>query len=492
MNALNICYVSSELYPYAKTGGLADVSSSLPLAIKEKGHDIRLMVPKYKAISERKYTIREVIRLKSIPVKNEFIEYEFSAKTAFLLDSKVHVYFLENDELFNRTGLYVDPKSGLDYSDNLLRFSFFARSILETLKALHWTPDVIHCNDWQTALIPILLKFDPLYEEIFAKTKTILTIHNLAYQGIFSMKDKEVLSLPDELFEKDGLLEWYGKINLLKGAILAADFLTTVSPTYAKEISENHEYGYGLETILSNRKKELKGILNGVDYSIWNPEVDSRIAVRYNKDLLHLKKDNKKMLCRYCDFEFIPDEPIIGMVTRMDNQKGFDILEKIFKVLMEKNLKFVLLSSGDNKIEARFIKLSKKYKKKFFFENRLNDQLAHLIESGADIFLMPSKFEPCGLNQIYSLKYGTLPLVRKTGGLADTVIDVDEFPKSGTGFVFKEYSDKELLKKLEKVLDVFENDKTTWKKWQVNAMEQDYSWDASAQEYLSLYQNLSS
>ena len=192
MKALNVCFVSSELFPYAKTGGLADVSSSLPLSIKEKGHDIRLMVPKYKAISERKYTIREVIRLKNIPVCNNDKEYEFSAKTSFLLDSKVHVYFLENDELFNRSGLYLDPETGKDYGDNLQRFSFFSRAVLETLKALHWTPDIIHCNDWQTALIPILLKFDPQYEEIFSKTKTVLTIHNLAFQGIFPMKDEEI------------------------------------------------------------------------------------------------------------------------------------------------------------------------------------------------------------------------------------------------------------------------------------------------------------
>ncbi len=491
MKSLNICFVTSELYPYAKTGGLADVSASLPLSLKENGHDIRLMIPKYKSISERKYTIREVIRLKDISVTGGKEELLFSAKTAFIPDSKVHIYFLENKELFDRNGLYVDSVTGKDFSDNLKRFALFSKAVLETLKTLHWTPDIIHCNDWQSALIPVFLKFDPEYEEIFAKTKTVLTLHNLAYQGIFAMKDKDVLNLPDELFAKDGLLEWYGKINLLKGGIMAADFLTTVSPTYAEEISTDPDYGYGLETILANRKSDLKGILNGANYNIWNPEVDSRIAVRYNKDLLHLKNENKKVLCRYCNFSYEKDQPIIGMVSRFDNQKGLDIILDIIEKLMKEDLKLVMLTSGNHELIDTYKKLSKKYKDKFYFENKLNDQLSHLIEGGADIFLMPSKFEPCGLNQIYSLKYGTLPLVRKTGGLADTVTDVDVDLENGTGFVFEKYDPEVLFAKIIKACDFYRTEPELWKKWQKNGMQKDFSWNSSAKEYIDVYFHLS-
>ncbi|GAB4170893.1 MAG: glycogen synthase [Calditrichia bacterium] len=490
MDNLNICFVTTEVYPYAKTGGLADVSSSLPLAMKEMEHDIRLMVPKYRGISERKYTLREVIRLKEIPVEMGKHKFLFSAKTSFLMDSKVHIYFLQEDSLFSRAGLYVDPKTGKDYEDNLERFAAFSKAVLETLKILHWSPNIIHCNDWQSALIPVYLKFKYHDDEFFSKTKTVLTIHNLAYQGTYPMKFREVLDLPDELFEKDGLLEWYDGINLLKGGILAADYLTTVSPTYASEIANDPDYGYGLETILKNRENQLRGILNGADYSIWNPEIDSLIPVRYNANNLHLKKENKKILCRYCNFEYSEDTPLFGMITRLDYQKGVNLLIEQFEELMKQDMQLVILGAGDPKLANQLHELQSKYKDKFYFEFKLNDRLAHLIEAGADIFLMPSRYEPCGLNQIYSMKYGTLPLVRKTGGLADTVIDVLEDEENGTGFVFHEFDSKALLNSIKVAIQKYKEHSDQWKKWQLNGMEKDYSWSRSADEYLNVYYNL--
>lgn len=490
MNNLNICFVTSEVFPYAKTGGLADVSASLPLAIKEMEHDIRMMVPKYRGISERKYTLREVIRLKEIPVKMGKYEFVFSAKTSFLMDSKVHVYFLQEDSLFNRAGLYTDPKTGKDFEDNLERFAAFSRAVLKTLKILHWSPDIIHCNDWQTALIPVYLKFKFHDDEFFARTKTVLTIHNLAYQGVFPMKKKEVLELPSELFEKDGLLEWYDQINLLKGGILAADFLTTVSPTYASEIANDPDFGYGLETILKNRERNLRGILNGADYNVWNPEVDSKIPYRYNINKLLLKKENKKILCRYCNFEYIPETPLLGMITRLDYQKGVDLVIEVMKDLMKLDLQLVILGAGDPELAKKLHQLQAKYKDKFYFEFKLNDNLAHLIEAGVDMFLMPSRYEPCGLSQIYSLKYGTLPIVRKTGGLADTVVDVREDPETGTGFVFKKHDAKEMLATIQEAIYCYQNRKEDWIKWQINGMKKDFSWTRSAREYIEVYRNL--
>ncbi len=490
MRNLNICFVTSEVFPYAKTGGLADVSSSLPIEIKNLDHDIRLMVPKYRSISERKYTLREVIRLRDIPVQMGKSKFIFSAKTSFLMDSKVHIYFLQEDSLFNRAGLYVDPATGKDYEDNLERFAAFAKAVLETLKILHWSPDIIHCNDWQTALIPVYLKFKYHDDEFFSRTKTVLTIHNLAYQGTFPMKKKDVLDLPDELFEKDGLLEWYDGINILKGGILAADFLTTVSPTYAREIANDPQFGYGLETILKNREEQLKGILNGVDYSIWSPEKDAKIPFRYNENNLHLKKENKKVLCKYCNFNDDPSIPLIGMISRLDYQKGLDLVMEIMEDLFKENVHLIILGAGDPKLASQLHNLANKYKNKLYFEFKLNDNLAHLIEAGADLFLMPSRYEPCGLNQIYSLRYGTLPVVRKTGGLADTVIDLRENPEEGNGFAFGKYDAKELLATLTEAIRIYQGQPEDWKRWQLNGMKQDFSWHRSAKEYLNVYYDL--
>lgn len=490
MKELNICFVTTEVFPYAKTGGLADVSASLPIALKEMGHDVRMMVPKYRTISERKYTLREVIRLREIPIQMGSKHYIYAARTSFLLDSKVHIYFLQQDDLFHRAGLYVDPKTGMDYEDNLERFGSFSRAVLETLKILHWSPDVIHCNDWQTALIPVYLKFYYHDDEFFSRTKTVLTIHNLAYQGIFPMEKKELLDLPAELFEKDGLLEWYGQINLLKGGILAADYLTTVSPNYAREIANDPNFGYGLETILKNREKNLRGILNGADYHIWSPDIDSKIPFRYNSQNLHLKKENKKILCKYCNFDYREDIPILGMVTRLDYQKGLDLVIESVEQLTELGLFLVILGAGDPKLASQLEEIQAKYRSHVYFEYKLNEPLAHLIEAGSDMFLMPSRYEPCGLNQIYSLKYGTLPVVRKTGGLADTVIDVRSHPDKGTGFVFEKHEKEDLVATLADAVRLYKESPDSWKKWQINAMAQDFSWSRSAKEYLDVYMEL--
>lgn len=481
-----ICYVSSEVEPFAKTGGLADVAGSLPVALKELGQDIRLMMPKYKSINERKFVLREVIRLREVQVElNDVVRFA-NGKTAFLPNSKVHVYFLSIPEYFDRKGLYVDPQTNTDFPDNAERFAYFSKAVLETLKLLYWEPDIIHCNDWQTALIPFYLKHHYKDDEFFKNTRTVLTIHNMAFQGMFPAETAERIGISPEFLAPGREFEFFGKLNLLKGGILFADALTTVSEHYAKEISTDPEYGFGLEKVLASRKKDLFGILNGVDYSAWNPETDRYIPVKYSIDSLEKKVENKKVLCEQNKLAFDPEVPVIGMISRMTEQKGFDLIADAMDELMKLPIQLIILASGDNKFEKIFENFARKYPEKLAVNLRFDNRMAHLIEAGADMFLMPSRFEPCGLNQMYSLKYGTVPIVRETGGLADTVKDFGTSKSRANGFSFREYSPRALLEAVKRAVDVFQ-DKKTWLKLQKNGMKMDFSWDASAQKYLKVY-----
>ncbi len=487
MNSLKICYVSSEVVPFAKTGGLADVAGALPVALKDLDQDIRLMMANYKSINERKYVLREVIRLKEVNVTLGGETKVADGKTAFLPDSKVHVYFLHIPDYFDRKDLYVDSKTGKDFEDNAERFAYFSKSVLETLKLLYWQPDIIHCNDWQTALIPFYLKTHYKDDEFFKNTRTVLTLHNVAYQGSFPIEKAKKIEIPDKFVQAGKELEFSGKLNLLKGGILFANVLSTVSENYAEEITKDSEYGYGFEEILKKRKDELFGILNGVDYSTWNPEDDNLIPENYNSETLEKKTKNKEELCEQSNLNFHKDIPVIGMISRLAAQKGFDLIESAAEDLLKLDIQLVILGTGEQKYHKLLEKLAKKHSNKLAVHLRFDNKLAHLIEAGADMFLMPSRYEPCGSNQMYSLKYGTVPIVRQTGGLADTIQEFDSNTGDGNGFSFKEYSFTAMVETIQRAVETFADQKS-WTKIQQNGMQADFSWEQSAKKYMELYE----
>jgi len=486
---LNILLVSSEVEPFAKTGGLADVCGALPKALKELGHEVRIIMPRYRFISEWKFKLHDIIRLKDIPVNVGKSIETANVKSSFIsnLKEKVQVYFLDNAKYFGRDGTYQSPAGHKDYRDNDERFVFFARGVLETLKRLGWQPDIIHCNDWQTGLIPAYLKTLYADDPFFKTVKSVFTIHNMAYQGAFPPESFAKTNLPESLFKTDGV-EAYGKFNFLKTGLYFADAITTVSPRYAQEICDSPELGAGLNGLLTQRRKDLHGIINGIDYQVWNPATDEGIFRKYDMKSIEAKLDNKKALTGRFGLEFSPTTPVIGAITRLVDQKGFDLVLDIFDDLMQSNVQFILIASGDKGLEKRFEQFRKKYPKQVGTFMGFDEALAHLVEAGSDMLLMPSRYEPCGLNQMYSMRYGTIPIVRATGGLEDTVEDYSGNGK-GTGFKFGNFDSKELLKTVQRALKVFEQSEE-WRKLVRNGMQRDFSWENSARKYLALYKEL--
>ncbi len=487
-----ILFVTSEVYPFMKTGGLADVSSALPQKLQELGHQVRIVVPKYGAIDERKFKIHEVVRLKDLPLQIGDKETIFSLRSSFLIGQKtrVQIYFLDNQDYFGgRHSLYADPLTGEEYKDNDERFILLARSVFELIQKLGWIPDIIHLNDWQCGLIPAYLRTMYAKDPLLSKIKTLFTIHNISFQGTFPKSTFEKTGLPKELNSEKGML-LKGEVNYLKTGLVFSDAINTVSETYAKEICSNKEYGFGLEDILSKRKKDLYGIINGIDDTIWNPLTDTKIAQKYSMKTLENKIENKKALSENFNFEYNEDTPVIGMITRLFENKGMDILEKAFPELMKLNLNFVLLGAGDKKYQKFFTSMASKYHEKFSCFIGFDDDLSHLIEAGSDMFLMPSKFEPCGLNQMYSLVYGTVPIVRQTGGLADTIQKYNPKTKTGNGFVFEKYSAKDLVTEVKNAHKIYTTDKATWQTIIKNGMKSDFSWINSTKKYIDLYKKL--
>ena len=487
---LSILFVSSEVVPFAKTGGLADVSGALPQMIREMGHDIRIIMPKFAAVSDRRFKIHDIKRLTDMPIKVGEKSILGSVKSSFLtnIKTKVQVYFLANDELYNRADLYVDPKTKDGWPDNDERFIFFCRGVIETILRLGWKPDILHLNDWQTGLIAALLKTEYAKEPLFKNPKIIFTVHNAAYQGVFPKESFDKTGLPPSAFKMDGL-EFHGQANFLKAGLMYSDVITTVSETYAKEVRTSEEFGFGLEGVFKKRAKHTVGLLNGMDTSIWHPATDTMIPKQYSHEDLSGKVENKKALCEHFKLPFNETIPVIGIVSRLVDQKGFDLIQEQIAGILGENLQLVILGTGEQRYEEFFVKTAKKHPKKLGVHIGFDENLAHLIEAGSDMFLMPSKYEPCGLNQMYSLQYGTLPIVRATGGLADTVVDLDEKPKSGNGFVFTQYSAAELLKAIKRSLAAFKN-KTTWTAAMQRAMKSDFSWSSSANRYIELYKSL--
>lgn len=486
---VNILFVSSEVEPFAKTGGLGDVSSALPQAIKELGHEIRIMMPRYRFISERKFKLHDIIRLKEIQVPVGKSTEIGNVKSSFItnLKEKVQVYFFDNPKYFGRDGVYQSPGGKKDYRDNDERFIFFCRGVLETLQRLGWQPDIIHCNDWQTGLIPAYLKTLYASNDFFKPVKTVFTIHNMAYQGPFPTESFEKSGLPADIFHVEGA-EAYGKFNFLKTGLQFADLITTVSRRYAEEICSSDDLGAGLNGLLSKRKKDLHGIPNGIDYQIWNPAEDGMIYRKFDVKSIDAKLDNKQALLAKFGLKYKENTPVVGAISRLVDQKGFDLVLEILDELLQSDVQFILLGSGDKKTEKKFQAAQKRHPEKMGAFFGFDTELAHLVEAGSDLFIMPSKYEPCGLNQMYSMRYGTVPVVRATGGLDDTVEDYAPGGK-GTGFKFEKYDSKELLKAIHRALKVYQQPEE-WKKLMRNGMQKDFSWEHSAKQYVNLYRDL--
>ena len=452
---MKIAFCSSEVFPFAKTGGLADVSGALPLALAKAGCEVKVFMPLYKGIKAKR------------------VSENFSLKKT----KGVEFIFIANDAYFNRDGLYGAKKA--DYPDNLERFSFFSKEILKILKEINFSPDILHCNDWQAALAIVYLKTLYANDSFFKKAKALFTIHNLAYQGVFGAEKFPLLGLEEKYFTMD-FLEFYGKINLLKGGIVFSDAVNTVSTTYSRQIT-TPEYGCGLDGVLLQKKGRLFGIVNAIDYNVWNPQKDSLIYKKYSPKTLKGKKENKRKLQKSLSLE-VKDKLFLGLVSRLAEQKGIDILSEAIEDLASK-YQIIILGTGDKKYHELLLKKAKKYPKSFSLNLKFDERLAHRIYAGCDCFLMPSRFEPCGLSQMISYKYATVPIVNPTGGLLDTVSD---YKDGGGGFLLDDYSPQALSKAVERANTVYEN-KTKWEKLQKKITKFVFSWDKTAKEYLKLY-----
>jgi len=480
---MKIAFVSSEVYPYAKTGGLADVAGALPKELAKLGHEIKVFMPKYYPVSEYKYNLHYDNYIGEIKIRVRGISQSTHVFHGYMPDSSVDIYFIHNPHYFHRPNIYTND------NDEDERFILFQKAVIESIQRMGWAPDLIHCNDWQTSLIPLFIKDNYRWDRLFDKTATLLTIHNIGYQGRFSQETLSKAEINGKYFYPGGPIELGGGVNFLKAGIHFADKINTVSPTYANELL-TAEYGAGLDNSLWQRKNDFSGILNGVDYSIWNPETDKHIPFHYSINDMLGKPKNKEFLLKHFKISYDPNIPLIGIISRMVVQKGFDIIAEALNELMNLEAQWIILGSGESKYENMFNALANNYPGKVGVYIGYNNELAHLIEAGADIFLMPSHYEPCGLNQIYSLKYGTVPVVRKTGGLADTVQDWNEYNaygmSNGNGFSFYEYSGQALLQSVNRAINDFHN-KPVWQKIQYNGMIKDYSWHHSAEEYNNLY-----
>ena len=474
---MKILFAASESDPFIKTGGLGDVIGALPVALKNLSNDVRVVIPKYRDIKDEIKTKLKYIDSFRVNVgwRNQYcgiFEYDYEG---------VKFYLLDNEYYFKRSGLY-------GYYDDGEKFAFFSRAVLEFLKHIEWTPDIVHCNDWQTAMIPVLHKLEYIKDEKFKNIKTVLSIHNLFFKGMFS---PEILP---ELFGYDyepfnnGSLEHNGAVSFLKGGINYSDKVLTVSKSYSDEI-KTPEYGEGLDGLLRYREYSLEGIVNGIDYKEYNPETDKYINSNYSLDTIENKHINKELLQKELNLSVNKEIPMIGLVSRLTHQKGCDLIVKILDRLLEEDVQVVILGTGDYIYEESFKSFTNKFKDKISVNIRFSNDLAHKIYAASDMFLMPSLFEPCGLGQLIALRYGCIPIVRETGGLKDTIIPYNEYDESGNGFSFKNYSSDELLMITRYALSIFK-DKNRWNKIIKSAMESDSSWEKSAMEYMRVYNEI--
>ena len=475
-NKLRVIIAASEMMPYAKTGGLADVVSSLPSALASLGNvDARTIIPKYGFINDSYYGLKELPGT----IKFAMCGYPYEVKVKYLeFPEGWKAYFLEHEGILSRNDIY-------GYEDDGYRFALFARACIELTKFLNFKPDVFHCQDWHTGLIPVYMKTMYRQDPFFKDTATIFTIHNLGYQGVFS---KELLPYIDIGWEefKAEKLEFWDNINFIKAGISYSDIVNTVSKEYSKEI-QTPRYGEQLDSMLRSRANDLYGIVNGIDYNVWNPATDGKITSKFDVSSAEKKVENKLALQRELNLPQNAQIPVMGFVSRLTYQKGPDIIVEAANELVSLGVQFVLLGTGEEHYRYLFQKLAHDFPDNVRAITSFDDSLARRIYAGSDTFLMPSRYEPCGLSQLISMRYGTIPIVRRTGGLADTVQEYDPTTEKGTGFVFEEESSYALVSAVKKAVEMYHNDKYGWQKLIINAMESDFSWGNSAREYVDLY-----
>lgn len=474
---MNILIVASEAHPFIKTGGLGDVIGALPVALNDLGADVRVVIPNYRDIKkEIKENLKYIDNFTvNVGWRNQYcgiLEYEHEG---------VKFYLLDNEYYFNRGGLY-------GYYDDGEKFAFFDRAVLEFVKHIDWVPDILHCNDWQTGMVPVLLKLEYSKEEKFKNMKTMFSIHNLFFKGMFDPKVLPELFGYDYESFNNGSLEHYGAVSFLKGGINYADKVTTVSKSYAEEI-KTPEYGEQLEGLLRYRSSVLEGIVNGIDYKEYNPEEDKYIYSTYSVNDLENKKINKEELQKELGLTVNKDVPMIGLVSRLTHQKGCDLIINILEELLKEDIQVVVLGTGDYMYEESFKSFQGRHPNKISSNIKFSNELAHKIYAASDMFLMPSLFEPCGLGQLIALRYGSIPIVRETGGLKDTVTPYNEYDETGNGFGFKNYRFEELLNIIKYALKIYEN-KDKWNNIVRQAMSADNSWEKSAKEYIEIYNKL--
>lgn len=477
MSTLKILFAASEVVPFAKTGGLADVAGSLPKALKKLGADIRVVMPKYK-------TIPQSFADKMENIGYMYVNMGWRRQYCGILKLKhegVTFYFLDNEYYFKRDGLY-------GYNDEGEQFTFFSKALIEMLPIIDFQPDIIHCNDWQTGIVSLLLDAHYKQHDFFSNIKTVFTIHNLKYQGIFSKEVlTELLGLGWEYFTVDGI-EFYDQVNFLKAGLAFSNKITTVSRTYADEIKYDF-FGENLANMVKKRSTDLYGIVNGIDFEQNNPATDKRLFANYDADHLEGKYKNKKMLQESLGLPVNNDIPVIGIISRLVDQKGFDLIEYVLGDILKEDLQLVILGSGEQKYEHMFKAAAYHHPEKISSNIKYDGVLAQRIYAGSDMFLMPSLFEPCGLSQLFSLRYGTIPIVRETGGLKDTIQPYNEFTGEGNGFSFANYNAHDMLHTIKRALYFYQNS-DIWNMLVRRGMSLDFSWEKSAKEYMEIYNNM--
>lgn len=479
-NKLRILMCASEFAPLAKTGGLGDVTAALSAYLHRSGHDVRVLLPFYSSIRTDELVVYPVDFMQGIEVRlgNHGFRCDFYVTT--LPGDGTPIYLLHCPALYHRAGVYTGG------SDEHLRFIMLNRMVFEMCQRMGWAPHILHCNDWHTALVPLYHKALYDWDQLFSQTRSLFSIHNIGYQGTVGADSIGELGLlgKESLLHQQDLAA--GQINFMRTGILYADVVATVSPTYAREI-QTSEYGMGMEELLRERNSSTIGILNGVDYNDWSPQADGLIPRNYGADDIEGKEVNKQVLMREMGLDYRPGIPLIGLVARLTAQKGLDLVAEVLPAMLaRRDFSFVALGSGEGRFADFFTQLQRQYPGRVCFYSGYNNKLAHMIEAGADMFLMPSAYEPCGLNQMYSLKYGTIPIVRKTGGLADSVELFDPSTGSGTGIVFRDYNNEALWWAIDAGLTLYQ-DKSSWNRLMANAMAMDFSWERQGAEYVRLY-----
>jgi len=484
---VKVAMIASECAPFAKTGGLADVVGALPRALKEQGHEVIVILPLYGTIDCNKYGVAPFMNQLGVWMGNTL---EWCAVKTATLPGDVPVYFIEHDRFFKRDGLYHDAWYH-DFSDNPRRFAFFTRAALQLMRDRYWIPDIVHAHDWQTALAPAFLKVWHWNDPILSKAASVLTIHNIAYQGIYGADTIDYTGLKWENFIPT-IFEDHGRMNFLKGGIYFADMVNTVSPTYAEE-TRNGPLSHGMAPFLAAKGDRYMGILNGVDYSCWSPENDPFVPHHYSADDLSGKKAAKRLLQETMGLTVDERVPIVGIVSRFTYQKGLDVVAAVIEyILADMAVQFAILGADDKDLEHFYGTLPARFPGRVGSYIGRSEELSHLIEAGSDFFLMPSRWEPCGLNQMYSLRYGTLPIVRNTGGLADTVEQYDEKEGTGTGFKFSHLSEKAIYDTVGWAVSTWYDRPHHIATLQKTAMSKDFSWATSAKAYTALYERVRS